>query len=78
MLAIRSSIKHYRIKAAQDRGTGMLRIVCRRCSFELYRGEAVVSVSEAIKKRAINLRCPRCLRRLDVEDFEVLVKPAGR
>ena len=53
----------------------MIRVVCSRCSYVLYRGESLVSVREIVKKKSLNLRCPRCFKKLSLEEFAIEVKP---
>jgi len=56
----------------------MIKVVCSRCSYVLYRGENLVSIREVVKKRSLNLRCPRCFKKLNLERFVIEVKPIKR
>lgn len=50
----------------------MIKIVCKRCSFELYRGKEPVSILEVYRKW--DGRCPRCLRKLGTKPAAVTIK----
>jgi len=56
----------------------LIKVVCSRCGFVIYRGDKLVEVEEAVKKGTWGLRCKRCSRKLDWADFEIVVKPLKR